>query len=545
MQKPEWRFIENFVDPELFQQAYEFVESNEDKLSLQPGEAGSLLLKTNDPDVSDLYTEIGFGRKYLRHAYCRCGKAGKKLCMHLLAAIILHRRTIIEKDKAIMIAETNVASRISLPAILHQIPKEDLDRFIQRYARTNKQFGQALKLHFASRIQVASPDQKYHDLIKSMTRLVPNAMGKIAKSSLQSLFWISEELLLQADDLIVLENQVEAFAICHELLIKFHSIYRKLEVYFGDFEKYWILIHHKIKNIMDGTIAPDFRIEAEAKLIVQFNEPSYPFIHSPNNLFEILYSKSDQEQRKALKECLLKKIGRKDHNPIPLVAVTRQSMRFEDEQLLIAAFELNNDTSRWMAAVDVLHGTQREMAHTLCQWLMRRTRDEFWKNKIMDRLWSLFPDDPNVTHYALHLLATQPEEKYLRFLREKDVSMEIIIDALRESKHPRSKNLLVDFYINNHWYEEATEMLNEGLTLEILKSYTQKLWPHQSAWLDESYKRIFNSYLEQHMGPAPAIKIQNTLAYLHMVKAHTLAENLQKWIKKTFQDHTSLTERLG
>ncbi|MEP7324032.1 MAG: hypothetical protein ABI761_19040, partial [Saprospiraceae bacterium] len=279
--------------------------------------------------------------------------------------------------------------------------------------------------------------------------------------------------------------------------------------------------------------------------IVQFNEPSYPFIHSPNNLFEILYSKSDHEQRIALKESILKKVGRKDHNPIPLVAITRQSMRFEDERLLIAAFELNNDTSRWLAAVDVLHATQREMAHTLCQWLMRRTKDEFWKNKIMDRFWSLFPDDPNSTVHALHLLATQPEEKYLRFLREKDVSMEIIVDALKDSKHPRSKNLLIDFYINNHWYEEATEMLNEGLTLEILKSYTQKLWPHQATWLDEAYKKIFNSYLEQHMGPAPAIKIQNTLAYLHMVKAHTLAENLQKWIKKTFQDHTSLTERLG
>jgi hypothetical protein len=545
MQKPEWRYIENFVDPDLFQQAYDYVESNEGLLSMVPGEAGSLLLKSADPLAEDLYTEIGFGRKYLRHAYCRCGQAGKKLCVHLIAAIILHRRGVVEKDKTILVADSNIPARISLPAILHQIPKEDLDRFIQRYARTNKQFGQALKLHFASRIQVASPDQKYHDLIKSMTRLVPNAMGKIAKSSLQSLFWISEELLLQADDLIALENNVEAFAICHELLTKFHSIYRKLEIYFGDFEKFWIIIHQKIKSILDNTLAPDFRSEAEAKLLLILNEPSYPLIHSPHNLFEILYPRADADQKLVLKENIFKKIGRKDHNPVPLVALTRQAMRFEDEPLLTQAFELNNDISRWMSAIDILFSTQRDVAHTLCLWMIRRTKDEFWKLKIMDRFWSLFPDDPKSKVYAQSLLSHQPEEKYIRYLKERDTSLDIIIQCLKGSGHLRARTLLIDFYISNQLYEEATDLISQGLTLDILKSYTSKLWPQQASWLEEAYKKVFNSYLDQHVGPAPAIKIQNTLAYLHMVKAHGLAESLQKWIKKTFQDHTSLTERLS
>lgn len=113
----------------------------------------------------------------------------QKICIHLIAAIILHRR-VTEKDQDLTPAsrETMLPSRISIPTILQQIPKEDLDRFLQRYARMNKQFAQAVKLHFASRIQVNSPQQKYHDLIKSMTRLTPNSMGKIAKHALQSLF---------------------------------------------------------------------------------------------------------------------------------------------------------------------------------------------------------------------------------------------------------------------------------------------------------------------------------------------------------------------
>ena len=545
MQKPEWRYIENFVDPDLFQLSYEYVEAQSENLILQQGEVGSLLLKSTDPETEDFLTEISFGRKYLRYAYCKCGLAGKKLCKHLLAAIIIHRRTIVEVDKSSVIKEVNIPSRISLPAILNQIPKEDLDRFIQRYARTNKQFGQALKLHFASRIQVSSPDQKYHDLIKSMTRLIPNAMGKIARAALQSLFWISEELLLQADDLIATENNVEAFAICHELLIKFQSIYRKLEVYFGEFEKYWILIHQKTKSILDSTLAPDFRTEAENKLILIFMEPSYPMIHSPNNLFEIIYQRQDAEQRRILVENMLKKIGRKDHNPIPIVALARQAMKTENEHLLTMAYEMNDDISRWMAAVDILNATQRDIAHTLCQWLLLHTKEEFWKHKIMDKIWTLFPQNNQSSLFALHLLSSQPDEKYILYLKERDISTDLIINTLKESNHPKSKNLLIDFFIHLYRYDDATTLLFDGLTLEILKSYTQKLLPGQMDWLENAYKKMFTIYLESHVGPAPAIKIQNTLSYLHMIKAHQLADLLQKWVKKTFQDHTTLSERLS
>ena len=39
MQKTEWRYIENFCDPELFQQAYELIEDESPNYLLNPREA--------------------------------------------------------------------------------------------------------------------------------------------------------------------------------------------------------------------------------------------------------------------------------------------------------------------------------------------------------------------------------------------------------------------------------------------------------------------------------------------------------------------------
>ncbi len=547
MQKPEWRYIENFVDPDLFQQAFDWVEANGNTLSLHFAEAGSLILKSSLIHEDELYTEIGFGRKYLRHAYCRCGKAGKKLCIHLIAAIILHRRNNEELDKPIKPLATKdigLPNRISIPVILSQIPKLDLDRFLQRYARTNKQFGQALKLHFASKVQVSSPEQKYHDLIKSMTRLIPNALGKIAKGSMQSLFWISEELLLQADDLIALENPIESFAICHELLQKYHSIYRKLDMYFGEYEKFWILIHQRLRSILDLTLAPDYRIELEGKLMILFTDPGYPMIHSPHNLYEVLFFNADPDSRKNLNAVLLKKIGRRESNPLPLVTLAKTAMRIQDESLLKEAFEGNNDLSKWLSTLEIIVSSHKEYARQLGQWLMAQTKDEFWKFKFMDRLWSFFPEDPASKKYALALLQYQPDEKYLKYSIDYHINADLVIKSLQNSLQFKSKNLLIDFYISHHMMSEAKALLESPLSLEQLKAYTQRLWPKEAAWLEQSYKSILTTFLENHLGPPSVSKVQNILAFLHMIKAHALADDLQKWIKKTFQDHTSLSEKL-
>ncbi|MBK8511599.1 MAG: hypothetical protein IPL56_04995 [Saprospiraceae bacterium] len=544
MQKPDWRYIENFVDPDLFQKAYDLVEQYGDQVKLTKGELGLYTLEWSD-STEELSTEISFGRKYIKKSNCTCGAAGKKICIHLIAAIILHRR-VTEKDQDLTPAsrETMLPSRISIPTILQQIPKEDLDRFLQRYARMNKQFAQAVKLHFASRIQVNSPQQKYHDLIKSMTRLTPNSMGKIAKHALQSLFWISEELLLQVDDLIAMENPIEAFAICIELMEKFHSIYRKMELYFGEFEKYWILIHQKLKSILDMRLAPDFRAEVEQKLTELFSDPAYPMIHSPHNLYELLIYKSDLDTQVKIHEYIIKKIARKELNPIPLLALVKTAMKLQQESMLYQAFEINSDYSRWLSTMDLLNNQQRDSAKTLGKWLTKIAPDEFWKNKILDRIWTLFPDEPSSIKYALTLLEKNAEEKYLKYLTEHKISKDLIVKSLTQSKHPKSKLLLANYFIEEGQTEEALVILSDHLSLDLLKSYTQRLIVIAPEWLEQGYKKIFTQYLETHVGPTPAVKIQNILAYLHMAKAHSLADQLQKWLKKTFQDHTSLSERL-
>ena len=393
MQKVEWRLVENFVEAELFQQAYDLVENEQNpSYELKEGEAGIYYLKPLD-QVSDISTEIEFNRKFIKRYVCTCGEVGKKICRHLVAAVILYRRIKNAEEEKSLDANSlgNLPSRISLPAILSQIPREDLNRFLQRYARINKHFGQAIKLHFASKVQVASPEQKYHDLIRSMTRLIPLANGKLSKQSVQSLFWVSEELLSQADDLIAMETPIEAFAISMELLQSFQSIYRKLEMYIGEYEKYFITIHQKIKTILDFELAPALRLEFTQKLLTAFADPSYPFINSPNNLFEILYPFPEQEIRIQLKEITLKKIGRKEMNSTPLIAWIKNAIKFKDENLLQQALDANGDIAKWISAIDSISINNREFAKQVARWVMLKTKEEFWKFKLMEKIWSLYP----------------------------------------------------------------------------------------------------------------------------------------------------------
>lgn len=546
MQKVEWRLIENFVDAELFQQAYDLVENDlSPSYELKEGDAGIYYLNTPDR-VSDVSTEIEFNRKFIKRYICTCGESGKKLCKHLIAASILYRRQ--KNAEAARALESNAAShlpsRISLSAILGQIPREDLNRFLQRYARINKQFGQAIKLHFASKVQVASPEQKYHDLIRSMTRLIPLSNGKLSKQSVQSLFWVSEELLLQADDLIALETPIEAFAICMELLQSFQSIYRKLEMYIGDYEKYFITIHQKIKNILDFELAPTLRQEFNQRLLTAFTDPSYPFINSPNNLFEILYPFPEYDIRNKLKEITLKKISRKEMNSTPLIAWIKNALKFKDESLLLQALYAHEDIARWISAIDALSITNREFAKQVGNWLMLKAKDEFWRYKLMEKMWSLFPDESDSIVYALGLLTHTPDEKYIQYLLHKQVSYEMIEQALLDSKQTKTIHLLIHFYFDTHQISKAKSVIEQNLSIDLIKSITPKFYPIEDAWVLSIYKTTLSKYLETYLGPVPATKVQNLLSYLQLIKAKGLVEHLQKWLKKEFNDHPTLIEIL-
>jgi hypothetical protein len=539
--KIDWHFLENFSDPEVFQQAYEWLESKGPELTLVKSDQDEHRLSLPFENLADSW--VRFGKKFIQKYSCECAKSDRSLCVHLLAIAILYRRGENQSNTPYESSRENLPTRISIPAILHQIPKEDLDRFIQRYARTNKAFGQALKLHFASKIQVQSPEQKYHDLIRSMARLQPLVNGKLPKQALQSLYWLTEELLLQVDDLIALETSLEGLAICIELLSKYQSIYRKLDLYIGEFEKNWIQIHHRLKSLFELNVAPDLQQTSFQKLMQLFSDPGHPFLHSPCNLFEIMYPHVDREQKGFLWGILESKISRKEMNPLPLVAWIKYAIKENKTELLESAHRLSPDSSKWTAAIDVLAAQQKDIGKSLIQWLL--TRDSSQQTKWTEKFWSLYPEDPDSVVFALALLSSQPEEKFLRYLYQKQISNELIEIALEESPVPKAIHLLVQHHLDHHQDTKAKLLIENNLQLDLLKSVTARLFPREEDWLEAMYRRVIGEYLNQHIGPVPAGKVRNILAYLVFVKARSLAVRINHWIKKEYSDHYSLLENVA
>lgn len=409
----------------------------------------------------------------------------------------------------------------------------------------NKSFGQALKVHFASRIQVASPEDKYRDLIKSMARLVPNPQGKLPRQAMASLFWISEELLLQAEDLIAMDNPAEAFAICHELLIKYSSIYRRLEMYFNDFEKYWIIMHQRLKTILDFPLAPGFRADMEKKLFDAFSDPAYPFIQSPHNLFELLYPFGESSQKKILEEMVLTKIKRNDHNPVPLVSILKTAIKNQDQTLLTLALRNNPEPMRWIAALEILISGNKAYAKSLGPWLMSQFQDEYWKLRLMEKLYTWYPEENFSISYAAALLLAHPEEKYVRYLLSRGQSVSTIAALLEQANHPKKNILLADLFLSQDQVAKSKSVIEANLSFDLLKGVTIRFLDLDPEWLARMYQQLISAYLEQHVGPVSASQVMSIISYLRMIKAGTLADQLEKWIKKNFQDHTSLSENLN
>lgn len=540
MPKPDWNYIENFVEPEVFQSAYELVEHTPAE-ALHSIDQNLYKINFTSQEGDTVEAELIFGRKYLKHFRCDCSEPKKPLCRHLVAGVILYRRSKLEVP---VVQPSSWPAKITIASILNQVPKDDLDRFLQRYARTNKHFGQALKLHFASRIQVASPEDKYRDLIKGMARLVPNAQGKLPKPALASLFWLSEELLLQAEDLIALDNPTEAYAICLQLLLKYTSIYRKLDLHFREFEKYWIQIHQRLKNISEFTLAPDFRTEMERTLVDVFCEPSYPFIHSPHNLFELLYARVDEDQKQVLETKLLDKLNRKDNNPVPLVSILKIAVRHQNQGLLDRILEAHYEPMRWISALELLLGHQKEYTKTLGPWLLNKLKDEYWRIRLMEKLFAWFPDESFAIDYASKLLVAQGDEKYIQFLKDRGVTNQKIIQWIQQNQSPKKISLLISFYLQQNQVSEIKPLVESNLSLDILKLITTKILSLDPEWLEMMYQSLLRSYLEQHIGPPSLVQVQSIMNYLRMTKALVLVERLEKWLKKNFQDHTSLTVSL-
>lgn len=541
MVKADWNYIENFVEPELFEQAYELAEKATADVLTQV-EKGIYKTRFESPDGNPVEGEISFGRKFIRKYRCDCPAGPKILCVHLVAAAILYRR---EKLEAPVAAPQALPAKITISSIINQVPKEDLERFLLRYARMNKSFGQALKVHFASRIQVASPEDKYRDLIKSMARLVPNAQGKLPRQAMASLFWISEELLLQAEDLIALDNPAEAFAICHELLIKYSSIYRRLEMYFNDFEKNWIIMHQRLRTILDFPLAPGFRADMEKKLFDAFTDPAYPFIQSPHNLFELLYPLAESAQKKILEDIVLTKIKRNDHNPVPLVSILKTAIKNQDQSLLLLALRNNPEPMRWISALEILISGNKAYAKSLGPWLLSQFQDDYWKLRLMEKLYTWYPEENFSISYAAALLLAHPEEKYVRYLVSRGQSVSTIATLLEQSNHPKKNLLLADLFLSQDQVAKTKSVIESNLGFELLKSVTLRFLDLDSEWITRMYQQLIRAYLDQHVGPVSASQVMSIISYLRMIKAGTLADQLEKWIKKNFQDHTSLSENLN
>lgn len=504
--------------------------------------------------------EIQLSNKKVKAYTCDCATFKKsKVCSHITGVLLLLRQNIKEKEEAPEKKKKAAPpqQKLTVNNILKNINADDLEIFVRAYARGNRNFALALKAKFASNITLDNNKDKYKQILDTATNIHKPKKG-INIRTLNSILNVVKELLNQADDTIVMRNFTEATAIVEAVLSRMGPINKK-----GDnFPEWKKTIHRTLqltKEILEKNVAPDLQEYIWDLLKYEAAKSFYRKANLEADFFEILMDLATDSGK--LNELILladEQLESRDlsnQNIVNLIALKlaiyekegkkKKAKKLIEENLanpsilLIAinsAIDKDNfKSAKQLAKAGLDLDPSKNVVLEIEKALLRVAKKENDQAKIEKYATTLFLSTFNFDYFDLLALAKEMDKKQINKL----------IKQIQEQPYTiQKRDAIAELYFRYDRYKDLLNYIKSIRSLDLLKIYDAALLGDHKKQVYAFYEDFLNSYLTNHIGRIPAVRVSQFIHHLRSIGAHDLVSKLIKDFRASYSERHTLMEEL-
>lgn len=507
----------------------EVLFENKSVLEISKGEANTYSVFIKDGDIYEVELFKPFTKQ--QKFRCECGVFEQdKSCKHLVAALLGYK-DLKQPDK---IKKTGKPRTLNINSLLLHIDAVELEAFVKSYALKDKKFANALKIHFARKVELENNQEKYRLILDGLVKPVTGTgMKANSKTDLKVFGQVIDDFLAQAEDALVLQDFVEAFYIIKAAIVKSAYVFK----HFGEkiplgFYKNYHGLHHCLNKLLEQKPAPHLLLEIQDFIKSTLELSYYELLTPTHNListgldFDILdinYARESLDQR--IKNS-------KNEQEIPIVYAVK-----------IKYFGSNVDIE------------SRHAIHTgrITQLLMDNANQEMAFEFLKENI-SRKTDSDLVRQYLNLLVRRDGEAAYLEvahyFMEYKDLRFFDVVEKRGKEhlqtlvnliqSHKDYKALELSFHFPYYLakigdFDGLLSYLNNNPSLDLLMRFDKILYDHRPNLITVMYENLVHEYLNNHVGDQSLAFVNNIYSHLYKIGATKIVKRIQEMVEEDFK----------
>jgi hypothetical protein len=503
----------------------------------------------------------------VRSFSCECEEfAERGICGHVAATLmelrsLLNHRKREREAKKMAVAEraAEKKNKLTLDAVLEEVPTGELLAFIREYARHHRQFSLALKARFTPQVDHIQSREKYGQLLNTAISVSRKADRRISLRGVQKLAKVLEEILFQAEGFFFAAHYTETVDAAGVILEKITPILNKVDNGREKLEVYLQQAFTLLNKVAKADAPPalkrklwDYALEESGKLFYRNQSMDVSF-------FKLLYRLAlDEEQREKLLKLVEEHLEIKTTQP-----------RSEEELLLIKLklleqtgdpdrlnrFFNQNVRNRSLLKKAVHHARKQGDWSAANQWVelaleQDSTTEELqeWK-KIALEVAQDSGNDQAILPLAMDLFVDSGQARYfdLALAQSEDstqVSDEVLQRLVLQAPRPLRQEAIATVLSRTNRLDELFRFLEQSNSLSLLQNYDHHWRQHDQDKLYPVYRKLVMNYLKDHLGRITSRKIKNVIDFLYQTGRSGMAERLVEEMRSTYPERHSLMEEL-
>lgn len=484
------------------------------------------------------------------------------ICEHIVATLLVLRKRLSERKKTPKKRKVvkHVPKKLTTAVILDQVPHDELVAFIQRYAKSNRNFSIALKTRFAAAVTLNDSKEKYLQLLEATLSASRRQNRMISTRGYKRIVDVVEELMAQADDTFAQDFYADTLVILQSIIEKITPVLNKTE---GSNQALLDLVlkaFEMIKQLLAQPIAPALKTEIWHYALEESNKIAYWINDFAKYFYDWLIDLAKEKKRvNALLEHLDLQITESEKlatYQLPLLLIKLQVLEKAKRKRAIQQLVKENLNQADILIFSIEQALEKEN-YQRAKYLAIEGKKIFKEKAIIQQLDEAFlqvaqaeKDHTAVVDYAEKRLLVTLKMDYFNILKSTVTEdWSVYLNSLLEQVHalPYSllkRDLIAAIYAEEKMYDALLAYIQELRSLDLLQRYDYLLFKNQRKLLYQLYTDFINSYLKNHLGRKAALKIKGMIQHLFKVGARDLASNLVTMIRRTYPERHALMDEL-
>jgi hypothetical protein len=550
MQKRWLKDFEFYINPGTWNAAQDMVHDGRVRALKEVEKHFWVAFVDEPPDAYEV--EIMLTPHKIKAYTCECWtSAGRKMmCVHIAAAL-LKIRHFLQKDSAVEqpIAEKKgqTGAKLSVSSILDQADSDMLVKFVQDYARSDRDFALALKTWFAG--QFTSTDNNFLLVLDAAVPRMPMTRP-LRNTELRRIRKTLDALRIQLDNAITIGDYPLAFSICDAIMQRIPSLLGRLQehgsVSLDDVVEY---VNQRVLEWPAAQLSPELNVKRLNAVLDWYMRPGFPpSLQRPVVRFLAGHA-DDQQYYNGLRELF----DRHNDNPavlkLFLAALSQRNMPEAVVRVLDNSPLSPSDMTLSLRALQQT-GYSEAAAYGAAHFLQHLPLSQNHRKELEDIMLIQAEKDGDrrlLTKIMQERFLEHPAPDNLTRLKkvcEPETWPEVrnqLIQALRKGD---MRNALLGLLAGEHMQEALADELADEKDLMQLQRFEDRLLPEYESALRTHYATLFDEHLKEHFGRQASVYVRNAVGSLLQRRHTNLATAVVRDLMHRYPDRSTLCEEL-